>query len=125
MADSTSTHTPAHNPEKKSNKGLVIGLLIVAILIAFVPLFVLAPQGMEFGGSDDKGGQLVEQTDPTYEVWATPVLEQILGSELPGETESFLFCVQTGIGVGIVAFVMGRLVERKKWEDGRGKPDEL
>lgn len=35
--------------------------------------------------------------------------------ELPGEVESMLFCVQTGIGVGIIAFIMGRFVERKKW----------
>jgi len=28
-----------------------------------------------------------------------------------------LFCVQTGIGVGILAFCMGRFVERKKWEN--------
>jgi hypothetical protein len=40
-----------------------------------------------------------------------------LGKELPGEVESLLFCVQTGIGVGIIAFYMGRLVERKKHED--------
>lgn len=39
----------------------------------------------------------------------------ILGGELPGEVESMLFCVQTGIGVGIIAFLMGRFVERKKW----------
>ena len=26
-----------------------------------------------------------------------------------------LFCLQTGIGVGVIAFFMGRFVERKKW----------
>ena len=119
MADTTS------NTPKKGQRGLVIGLIVVALLIAFVPLFVLAPQGMEFGGSDDAGGELVETTDPDYQFWATPILEQILGSELPGETESFLFCVQTGIGVGIIAYVMGRLVERKKWQDGKGSGDAL
>ena len=31
--------------------------------------------------------------------------------------KSLIFCVQTGIGVGIVAFVLGRYVERKKWTD--------
>ena len=114
------------NASKKSNKGLVIGLIVIALLIAFVPLLVLAPTGtVDFGGSDDKGGELVETTDPDYEVWATPVLEQILGGELPGETESFLFCVQTGIGVGVVAYIMGRLVERKKWQDNKGNPNEL
>ena len=29
-----------------------------------------------------------------------------------------LFCLQTGIGVGIIAYVMGRFVERKKLEKG-------
>ena len=51
----------------------------------------------------------------SYEPWATPILEKILGRELPGEVESMFFCVQTGIGVGIIAFIMGRMVERKKW----------
>ena len=53
--------------------------------------------------------------DSSYEPWATPILEKILGRELPGEVESMFFCVQTGIGVGIIAFIMGRMVERKKW----------
>ena len=34
---------------------------------------------------------------------------------IPGEVESLLFCLQTGIGVGVIAFIMGRFVERKKW----------
>ena len=50
-----------------------------------------------------------------YEPWFTPVMETLIQGELPGEVESLLFCVQTGIGVGIMAFVMGRFVERKKW----------
>ena len=58
-----------------------------------------------------------EVTEQEYEPWFTPVLESILGGELPGEVESLMFCLQTGIGVGIIAFVMGRLVERKKWQD--------
>ena len=51
---------------------------------------------------------MVEEVDSSYEPWAAPILEKILGGELPGEVESLLFCVQTGIGVGIIAFVMGR-----------------
>ena len=43
------------------------------------------------------------------------MLETALGGELPGEVESLIFCVQTGIGVGVIAFFMGRFVERKKW----------
>lgn len=50
-----------------------------------------------------------------YEPWFTPILESYLGGEIPGEIESLIFCVQTGIGVGILAFFMGRFYERKKW----------
>ena len=97
-------------------KKTVIGLLLVAVLIAVVPLFML--KGAEFGGSDDAGSVAISEiTGSEYEPWFTPVMETAIGGELPGEIESLLFCVQTGIGVGIIAFVMGRFVERKKSED--------
>ena len=51
------------------------------------------------------------------EPWFTPVLEQMLGGELPVEVESLVFCVQTGIGVGILAYAFGYLVARKKYGD--------
>ena len=91
-------------------KKTVIAAIIAVLLLAFVPLFAL--KDAEFGGSDDAGSQVVEEVDSSYEPWAAPILEKILGGELPGEVESLLFCVQTGIGVGIIAFVMGRFVER-------------
>ena len=94
-------------------KKTVIALLIAAVLIALIPLFAL--KNAQFGGSDDAGSVVVEEVDSSYEPWATPILEKILGRELPGEVESMFFCVQTGIGVGIIAFIMGRMVERKKW----------
>lgn len=97
------------------NTKTVIILLIVAVLIAVVPLF--AKKGAEFGGSDDAGSVVVEEIQGgEYTPWFTPVLETALGGELPGEVESLLFCLQTGIGVGVIAFVMGRFVERKKWQ---------
>lgn len=96
------------------NKKTVIILLIAAVLIAILPLFVR--KGAEFGGSDDAGSVMVEEIQGEYEPWFTPVLETLLDGELPGEVESLIFCIQTGIGVGIIAFIMGRLVERKKWQ---------
>ena len=87
-------------------------LLILVVVIAIVPLFAL--KGAEFGGSDDAGSVMVEEISGEYEPWFTPVLETIIGGELPGEIESLIFCIQTGIGVGVIAFFMGRLVERKK-----------
>ena len=93
-------------------KKVILGILVI-FLIALVPLFAL--KDAEFGGSDDAGSQVVEEVDSSYEPWATPILERIIGGELPGEVESLIFCVQTGIGVGIIAFIMGRFVERRKW----------
>ena len=96
------------------NTKTVLILILAVVLIAAVPLFAL--RGAEFGGSDDAGSVMVEEiTGDEYEPWFTPVLETVIGGELPGEVESLFFCIQTGIGVGIVAFCMGRLVERKKW----------
>ena len=95
------------------DKRTVIILLIVAALIAVIPFLSL--RGAEFGGSDDAGSVMVEEIQgAAYEPWFTPVLEDFIGGEIPGEIESLLFCVQTGIGVGVIAFCMGRLYERKK-----------
>lgn len=96
---------------KKDTK-LVIILLLLVLAIILIPLFAL--KGAEFGGSDDAGSVKVEEIQGEYEPWFTPVFETALDGEIPGEIESLLFCVQTGIGVGIIAFIMGRMVERKK-----------
>ena len=97
----------------KNQKTAVAALLAVA-LIALVPLFAL--KGAEFGGSDDAGSQMVETIrGESYEPWFTPVLEQLIGGELPGEVESLFFCLQTGIGVGVIAFGFGYMVARKKY----------
>lgn len=98
------------------NTKTVIILLAVAILIAVIPLVVM--KEAEFGGSDDAGSVMVEEISGEYEPWFTSVLETFLGGELPGEIETLIFCIQTGIGVGIIAFIMGRLVERNKWLKG-------
>lgn len=98
--------------KEKKRTGLVIFLLITAICIALIPFFAL--RGAEFGGSDDAGSDVVSEVSEGYEPWFTPILETAIGGELPGEVESLFFCLQTGIGVGIVAFFMGRFVERKK-----------
>ena len=102
----------------KRAKSAII-LLILAILIAIVPLFVL--RGAEFGGSDDAGSQMISEiTGEESEPWFEPVLETAIGGELPGEVESLFFCLQTGIGVGVIAFGFGYLVARKKYS-GKAK----
>ncbi|WP_195984137.1 energy-coupling factor ABC transporter substrate-binding protein [Clostridium sp. D33t1_170424_F3] len=97
----------------KKTKIVVLSLILV-VLLAVVPLFVL--KGAAFGGSDDAGSQMVEQIrGEAYEPWFTPVLEQAIGGELPGEIESLLFCVQTGLGVGVIAYGFGFFVARKRY----------
>lgn len=104
--------------KKSHNSTLVILLLLLVAVLAIAPLFLR--KGAEFGGSDDAGSVMVEEvTGEAYTPWFTPILENILGGEIPGEVESLIFCLQTGIGVGIIAFLMGRLVERKKQEELR------
>lgn len=102
---------------QKSNKTLVIVLLIIVCLMAVVP--ILALKGAEFGGSDDAGSVMIEEIHGEYEPWFEPVFETLIGGELPGEIESLIFCLQTGIGVGILAFFMGRFYERKKGQSNK------
>ncbi|MBZ9634840.1 energy-coupling factor ABC transporter substrate-binding protein [Clostridium sp. FP1] len=103
----------------KTKKKVII-LLIIAALIAIIPLFAL--KGAQFGGSDDAGSKVVSEiTGTDYKPWATPVMETLIGGELPGEIESLLFCLQTGIGVGVLFFFLGRFVERTKKENQEKK----
>lgn len=92
-------------------------LIACILLIIFVPLFLI--KGAEFGGSDSAGSDMVEEvTGGAYEPWFAPVLETLTGGELPGEVETLFFCLQTGIGVGIIAYGFGYLAARKKYGGG-------
>lgn len=97
------------------NKKIAVVLITLLMLMIVAPVMLL--KGAEFGGSDDAGSQMVAMIDETHEPWFTPVIETYLDGEVPGELESLLFCVQTGIGVAIISFIMGMFVERKKWTD--------
>lgn len=102
----------------KKNTIIVLVIIVAIVLIALIPLFVLP--GAEFGGSDDAGSVMVEEVvGEEYEPWFEPILETMIGGELPGEVESLFFCIQTGIGVGIIAYAFGYLVARKKFTDSK------
>ncbi|MCL2480057.1 MAG: energy-coupling factor ABC transporter substrate-binding protein [Treponema sp.] len=105
----------------KGRTKTVVILIVLAVAISFFPLFML--KGAEFSGSDDAGSNMVNQvTGGTYRRWVSPVLETLIGGELPSEMESFFFCIQTGIGVGVIAFAFGYLYARKKY--GGDKADQ-
>jgi len=100
---------------KKRSKTVVI-LIIITVIIALFPLFLI--RGAEFEGSDGAGSEMVEEvTGGKYEPWFEPVLETFIGGELPGEMETLFFCVQTGIGVGVIAFCFGYLAAKKKYAE--------
>lgn len=91
-----------------------IALLLLVILIAAAPVMLL--KNAEFGGSDDAGSAAVSEVlGKEYEPWFTPPIEKLFGGELPGELENLVFCIQTGIGVGVIAYTFGYFKARKKY----------
>lgn len=98
------------------NKTLKTALILILIVLAMTALPFAVARGAEFGGTDDAGSRLVSELQGgAYEPWFAPPLETALGGELPGEIESLLFCLQTGIGVGVLAFGFGYYTARKKY----------
>ena len=103
-----------------TNKRNILILLVIVLIIVVIPLILLP--GAEFEGSDDGGSDVVsEVTGTEYEPWFTPVAETVLGGEIPGEIETLLFTVQTGIGVGILFFFIGKFSERTRREKETGQ----
>lgn len=88
----------------------VIVCLILIVVIAAVPL-LLRPDS-EFGGADGQAEDAISTIDPDYEPWAAPLLEPP-----GGETESLLFCLQAGLGAGVLGFGFGYLAARKKYRN--------
>ena len=77
-------------------------LAVILVLIIAVPLLFMG--GHEFGGSDDQASDAISELDESYEPWFPP----------SGEIESLFFCLQAGVGAGIVGFVLGRVTAKKK-----------
>lgn len=81
----------------------VIGFgVIIAIVMGALALNL----DSEFGGTDDMGGDVIGELDPSYEPW----WDGIWGDyELPAETESLMFALQAAIGAIIIGFVIGNV----------------
>ena len=98
--------------DKNKNKSVFkknIILIIAIILIGVIPLFLVKS---EFGGSDDKGEEVIKTIKPDYEPWAKNLIE------LPGaETESLLFALQAAIGAGVIGYVLGYFKGERKNAD--------
>ena len=102
----------------KDNAKTVFILAAIVLLIIFAPL--LALKGAEFAGSDGAGSEMVEEImGEEFEPWSEPILERLIGGELPAEMETLFFCIQTGIGVGVIAYCFGYLAARKKYSGNK------
>lgn len=82
-------------------------LLALAVLITVVPLIILP--AAEYGGADGQAEVAITEISPEYEPWFASFWEPP-----SGEIESLLFVTQAVIGSGIVFFVLGYYVGRKK-----------
>lgn len=94
----------------------IIGFAAVAIII--IGTFLINPiqydedgEPTNYGGSDDAGGEVVEEYgyEPNFE--GKNWMEMVFGS-LPGETESLLFAVQAALGAIIIGYFIGANVKR-------------
>lgn len=90
------------------NVKTILIILCCIIILGGAPLLLI--HNSEFGGSDDAAENVISEVDPNYTPWASNLLEPP-----GGETESLLFCLQAGIGTGILGFAFGYLVCRKKY----------
>jgi cobalt/nickel transport protein len=76
----------------------IIGFAVVVLIC--VSAFLISPGG-GFGGSDDQGGEKIQEISPGYEPWFQSLWTP------PDETASLLFAVQAAIGASIIGFFIG------------------
>ena len=79
-------------------------LLLGVVVLAIVPLVIHASKEGDdaFSGTDGQAQQLIEQMQPDYEPWYSPVWKPP-----SAEIESMLFALQAAIGTGIVCYCIG------------------
>jgi len=76
-------------------------LLVVVVLgLAIAPLFIA--RNAEFGGADGEAEAAIQEANPDYEPWFSPILEPA-----SGEIESLLFALQAALGAGVIGYVVG------------------
>lgn len=98
------------------NLKLTLVLLLICVLIIIVPLMFV--KNSEFAGADGAAKDAITEINPSYETWASPIMEPP-----GGETESLLFALQAALGAGVLGYGFGVLRERNRKEKGKKKHD--
>jgi cobalt/nickel transport protein len=89
-----------------------IVLTVIAVGIFVLALVIDAQRPGEderFGGTDAAATEQIEQDNPDYEPWFSP-----LYAPTGGEIESGLFALQAALGAGVLGYALGALNERRK-----------
>lgn len=87
-----------------------LGLIAVAALLL---VSVLMNPNSDFSGTDDSGGEVIEEVDPDYRPWF-----QSLWEPSP-ELETLFFTLQAAIGALIIGYFLGANKVRKQ-KQGEG-----
>lgn len=98
----------------RKRKVPVTALIIGAIVMIFALSMFLnrnAPENEAFVGSDSLATEHIEESNPDYKPWFSPVFTP--GS---GEIESGLFALQAALGAGVFGFALGAMWQRRRPE---------
>jgi cobalt/nickel transport protein len=79
-------------------------LLGLVVLLAAFPLVMSSG---DFGGSDDKAKEMINEVNRDYQPWFSAFWEP------SSEVESFLFALQAAMGAGFIGYFFGRQQSKK------------
>jgi cobalt/nickel transport protein len=82
------------------SKHLNSWLFGTAVVLSFAPVLIF--QGQEFKATDSRNQTAIEEVQPNYKPWFTPMIKPS-----GGEIETFLFATQAAIGSGVVGYILG------------------
>ncbi|WP_094979956.1 energy-coupling factor ABC transporter substrate-binding protein [Rhodococcus pyridinivorans] len=100
----------------RHKSALTTASLVIAIALIFVASIWLnrdLDEDASFVGTDTAATEYIEDANPEYQPWFSPVFTP--GS---GEIESGLFAVQAAAGAAVFGFAVGALWQRRRTESG-------
>lgn len=83
-------------------------LLLIVVIITVIPLLLV--KDSEFAGADGIAEDVIAEINPDYEPWF-----ELLMEPPGGETESLLFALQAALGAGVIGYILGSFITRKKY----------